>query len=208
MRQFQEVIETAEQLREVLGFPAERVQRKVITSLDQHCRKFISLSPFLLIATADSSGNMDVSPKGDPEGFVQVLDDTTVAIPDRPGNRRADGFLNIIDNPRVGLFFMVPGYRETLRVAGSARIVRDMALRQTMAIKGKVPELALVVDVEEAFFHCAKCVIRSGIWQPEKWPDISDMPGYGQITVDQTKWHESAETVELQLNESYEKNLY
>ena len=192
----------------MIGFPAERVSRKVITSLDVHCRKFISLSPFLLIATADSSGEMDVSPKGDPPGFVRVLDDQTLAIPDRPGNKRADSFINIIENPRVAVLFMVPGYRETLRVSGAARIVRDESLREGMAIKDKSPTLALVVDVEEVFFHCAKCVIRSGIWQPEQWPDISEMPGYGQITVDHTHWHETPEVVEGQLEESYEKNLY
>ena len=208
MREFSDVITTQEQLREVLGFPAERVSRKVISSLDKHCRKFISLSPFMLIATADASGNMDISPKGDPAGFVQVLDDNTIAIPDRPGNKRADSFVNILENPLVALLFLVPGYRETLRVSGSARIVRDLSLRESMAEKGKVPELALVVDVEEAFFHCAKCVIRSGLWQPDSWPEISEMAPYGQITVDHTRWHESVEAVEAQLEESYAKNLY
>lgn len=208
MRDFSEVISTKEQLREVIGFPAERVQRKVISVIDKHCAKFISLSPFLLIATCDAAGNMDVSPKGDPAGFVQVLDEQTLAIPDRPGNKRADGFINIIENPKVGLFFMVPGYRETLRVTGTAWIVRDTDLRESMAIKGKTPELALVVDVEEAFFHCAKCVIRSGVWQPKMWPDISEMPGYGEITVDHTKWHETAAEVELQLKDSYANKLY
>lgn len=208
MQDFQDVITSEEQLREVLGYPAERVQRKVITALDKHCSAFISRSPFLLIASADSAGNMDVSPKGDPPGFVRVLDDQTLAIPDRPGNKRADGFINIIENPRVAILFMVPGYRETLRVAGSGRIVRDESLRESMAINGRAPALALVVDVEEAFFHCAKCVIRSGLWQPELWPDISEMPGYGQITVDHSHWHESPDQVELQLQDSYSKNLY
>lgn len=208
MRQFEDVITTTEQLRDVLGFPAERVQRKVITGIDKHCSQFISLSPFVLIATADSNGNMDVSPKGDPAGFVQVLDEKTLAIPDRPGNKRADGFLNILENPRIGLFFLVPGYRETLRVAGSARIVRDDDLCESMAMNGKAPDLALIVDVEEAFFHCAKCVIRSGLWQPDKWPDISEMPRYGQITVDHTQWHETPEQVELQLKDSYATKLY
>ncbi len=208
MHRFEEVVSTVEELRDVLGFPAERVQRKVINELDKHCRQFISLSPFLLIATSDAKGNMDISPKGDPPGFVQVLDQNTLVIPDRPGNKRADGFLNIIENPRVGLFFLVPGYRETLRVSGSAQIVRDRSLRESMAIDGKEPHLALAVHVEEVFFHCAKCVIRSGLWQPEKWPDISDMPGYGQITVDHSDWHESPQEVELQLADSYSKNLY
>lgn len=208
MNNFTDVITTKDQLREVVGFPADRVSRKVITELDKHCQKFISLSPFMLISTAGADGSMDISPKGDPPGFVRVLDEKTLAIPDRPGNKRADSFVNIIENPRVGLFFMTPGYRETLRVSGTARIVRDESLRESMAIKGKLPALALVVDIEEVFFHCAKCVIRSGMWKPDQWPDISEMPGYGEITVDHTKWHESPEVVEGQLAESYEKNLY
>ena len=146
MRAFTDVITTKAQLRDAIGFPAARVQRKIISALDTHCRTFIARSPYLLVASTDEKGHMDVSPKGDPPGFVQVLDDTTLAIPDRPGNKRADGLLNIIENPRVGLLFLVPGYRETLRVSGSARIVRDRAVLDTMVIRGQVPTLALVVD--------------------------------------------------------------
>ena len=208
MRAFTDVITTKAQLRDAIGFPAARVQRKIISALDTHCRTFIARSPYLLVASTDEKGHMDVSPKGDPPGFVQVLDDTTLAIPDRPGNKRADGLLNIIENPRVGLLFLVPGYRETLRVSGSARIVRDHVVLDTMAIRGQVPTLALIVDVEEAFFHCAKCAIRSGVWCPETWPDITAMPTYAQITVDHTNWHEAPETVERQLQESYDDKLY
>ncbi|MEE2638206.1 MAG: pyridoxamine 5'-phosphate oxidase family protein [Acidobacteriota bacterium] len=208
MRMFQDEITNVDQLRDVVGFPGERVQRKVITSLDQHCRDLISLSPYVVLATTDGEGRMDVSPKGDPPGFVRVLDDTTLAIPDRPGNKRADGFLNILENPRVGLLFLVPGYRETLRIGGSARIVRDETLRRVMAVGGRTPDLALVVDVEEAFFHCGKCAIRSALWEPQRWPDVTRMPAYGQITVDQTRWHEPVETVQEQLRESYRERLY
>jgi len=208
MRMFQDEITNVDQLRDVVGFPGERVQRKVITSLDQHCRDLISLSPYVVLATTDGEGRMDVSPKGDPPGFVRVLDDTTLAIPDRPGNKRADGFLNILENPRVGLLFLVPGYRETLRIGGSARIVRDETLRRVMAVGGRIPDLALVVDVEEAFFHCGKCAIRSGLWEPQRWPDVTRMPAYGQIAVDQARWHEPVETVQEQLRESYRERLY
>jgi PPOX class probable FMN-dependent enzyme len=208
MRAFTDVITTKAQLRDAVGFPAARVARKVITTLDAHCRLFISLSPYVLLSTVDDTGNMDVSPKGDPPGFVQVLDDTTLAIPDRPGNKRADGLLNIVENPRVGLLFLVPGYGETLRVGGSARIVQDEDVLATMAIGGRQPTLALIVNVEEAFFHCAKCAIRSALWQPQAWPDVSAIPTYAQITVDQTDWHESAETVARQLRESYKNKLY
>src|SRR5258705_2818538 len=126
---------------------------------------------------------MDVSPKGDPPGFVQVLDDETLAIPDRPGNRRADTFSNVLQNPGVGLIFLIPGKLETLRVNGRARIVRDMALRERMAVQGKVPQIALVVTVEEAFIHCGKCMIRSQLWQPESWPDGDALPSQAECLV-------------------------
>ena len=137
--------------------------------LDEICRAFIARSPFILVASADSAGRLDVSPKGDPPGFVHVLDGRTIAIPERFGNRRADTFRNILQNPKVGVIFIVPGKGETLRVSGSGRIVRDGWLRERMAVGGRSPELALVVTVEEAFMHCTKCMVRSQIWQPGSW---------------------------------------
>src|SRR5690606_10076235 len=114
----------------------------------------------------------------------------------------------VLSNPKVGLFFLAPGYRETLRVTGTAQVVRDLDLRESMAVSGSVPELALVVSVTDAFFHCAKCVIRSGLWQPEKWPDISDMPGFGKVLKDQTHSHETVTDLDLQLADSYKNRLY
>ncbi|HXF61549.1 MAG TPA: MSMEG_1061 family FMN-dependent PPOX-type flavoprotein, partial [Caldilineaceae bacterium] len=143
-RAFSEVVTSEEQLREIMGYPAQRVIDKVVSSLDEHCRAFIAKSPFLLIGSADARGHMDVSPKGDPPGFVRVLDDKTLAIPDRPGNRRADTFGNILQNPKVALIFLVPGKQETLRVSGTAQIVRDQWLRELMPVRGKTPDLALV----------------------------------------------------------------
>lgn len=167
-----DVITTVDELEAVLGKPSSRVIAKVVDSLDDICRSFIARSPFVLVASFDAEGRVDLSPKGDPPGFVQVLDDRTIAIPERPGNRRADSFRNILQNPRVGLLFLVPGKAETLRVSGSARIVRDTWLRERMSIDGRVPGLALVVTVEEAFVHCSKCMIRSRMWQSETWnPD-------------------------------------
>lgn len=182
-RRFSDVIASVEDLEAVLGRPNERVAAKVIDRLDIHCRRFIARCPFVLLASADAAGNIDVSPKGDPPGFVHVLDDTTLAIPERPGNRRADTFRNLLQNPHVGLIFLIPGKRETLRVSGKALIVRDADLRQGMAIDGRVPDLALVVQVREAFFHCAKCMVRSHLWEPANWPALDGLPTLAEAAI-------------------------
>ncbi len=167
-----EIVTTETELSDVLGQPNDRMRAKVLDRLDGICRAFIARAPFLLISSSDAAGHVDVSPKGDPAGFVHVLDDHTIAIPERPGNRRADTFRNVLQNPSVGLIFLVPGKGETVRVSGRARISRDEWLRQRMAMNGRTPDLALVVTVEEAFMHCTKCMIRSRIWQPDSWnPD-------------------------------------
>lgn len=153
-----------EELREVIAPPSDFVTGKEVTEFDEYCRVFIARSPFVLIASSDGEGSIDISPKGDPPGFVQVLDDRTLAIPDRPGNHRADTFLNVVRHPYVGLIFLIPGTKNTLRVRGTATIVRDLTLRESMAVNGRIPELALVVELTTAYFHCAKCVIRSGLW--------------------------------------------
>lgn len=169
---FYEVLTSEAEVDDYLGKPNARVLAKVTDRLDNLCRDFIARSPFLVIASTDAMGRMDCSPKGDPPGFVQILDDRTLAIPERPGNRRADTFRNVLQNPRVGLIFIVPGKGETLRISGTARVVRDLWLREKMAHKGKVPELALVVTVEEVFAHCTKCMVRSRLWDPVAWnPD-------------------------------------
>lgn len=171
-RSFSEVLGSEAELEAFLGSPNARVLAKVTDRLDDLCRDFIARSPFLVISSSDAVGRVDCSPKGDPPGFVQVLDEKTLAIPERPGNRRADTFRNILQNPKVGLIFIVPGKGETLRVSGTARIVRDLWLRETMTHNGKVPDLALVVTVEEVFAHCTKCMVRSALWQPTSWnPD-------------------------------------
>jgi hypothetical protein len=187
MARFEDVIETRDQLRAVVAEPSELVTRKCLASLDRHCGTFIARSPFLLLASADREGNVDVSPKGDPPGFVRILDRQTLAIPDRPGNQRADSMENILQNPKVGLIFLIPGKTETLRVSGVATIVRDPALLDSMAIRGQRPKLAIVVEVEEAFFHCSKCMIRSRLWQPDQWPDLEGLPTLAQTMVDAGK---------------------
>jgi PPOX class probable FMN-dependent enzyme len=167
-----EVLSTEDAIEAVLGKPSFRVLGKVVDTLDNICRSFIARSPFVIVASSDAQGRVDVSPKGDPPGFVHVLDGRTIAIPERPGNRRADTFRNVLQNPRVGLIFVVPGKEETLRVSGTARVVRDAWLRERMVVQNRLPELALVVRVEEAFMHCTKCMVRSRMWQPGTWnPD-------------------------------------
>ena len=165
---FDEIIASRAELREIIDPPHEVVLRKEISRLDDFCRDFIARSPFLLVASSDGEGSIDISPKGDPAGFVKVLDDTTLAIPERPGNGRADTFENVLRHPFVGLIFLIPGTRNTLRVRGKARLVRDDWLRESMVVNAKLPDIALVVDVTVAYFHCAKCVIRSKLWSAEQ----------------------------------------
>jgi uncharacterized protein len=206
--EFAEIITTEAQFRGVIGNPNQRVLKKQIAALDDHCRAFIAKSPFVLVSSCDADGNMDISPKGDPAGFVLVLDDNTLAIPDRPGNRRADTFRNLLQNPHVGLLFLIPGKQETLRVSGSAFVVRDEWVRERMALGGKLPEFALIVRVQEAFLHCAKCVIRSKLWDSKFWPDIAGLPTLAQAIVDQTKLGQSVEEVHALIEKDVRERLY
>ena len=203
-----DLIATEAQLRAVLGHPSQRALDKQIDTLDEHCRAFIAASPFVLLATGDAAGNMDVSPKGDPAGFVHVLDDSTLAIPDRPGNRRADTLRNLIQNPHLGLLFMVPGQEQTLRVNGDAVIARDRWLREKMAVGGKVPELALVLTVKEVFFHCAKCVVRSHLWDSAEWPSHESVPTLAAALVDHAKLDISVAELAASLDRDTRERLY
>ena len=208
MMQFADVVASEAELRAIIGAPIQRSVKKQIARLDAHCRALIGASPFVLIASSDASGRVDVSPKGDPPGFVKVLDDETLAIPDRPGNRRADTFTNVLQNPGVGLIFLIPGKLETLRVNGRARIVRDPVLRARMAVRGKVPELALVVTVEEAFIHCGKCMLRSQLWEKDAWPRVEGLPSQAQCLVDHGKLTETLEEVQASIEKSRRVGLY
>jgi uncharacterized protein len=167
------VIRTVEQLREVIGAPRPPVVREVVvgSTIDALARDFIAASPFLLLATADASGALDLSPKGDPAGFVHVLDETTLIIPDRPGNRMAIGHGNLLQNPQIALLFLIPGTGETLRVCGSAELTRDPALLERLAMRGKPAVLAIRVRVREVFFHCPRALMRSELWRAERWPE-------------------------------------
>jgi PPOX class probable FMN-dependent enzyme len=202
-----EVTSEAE-LRELLGQPMERTIKKERQRLHAHDRAWIAAAPFCVLGTASTDGTMDVSPKGDPAGFVHVLDDATLAIPDRPGNRRADGFLNILRNPHVGLLFLVPGREETLRINGRARLVREAPYFDAMVVRGHRPTLAIVVEIEQIFFHCAKAFKRSSLWQPDSWADPTALPSIACITKDVMDIPETLEELEQYYGEAYEKRLY
>ena len=181
---------------------------KTLSSLDRHCLTFIERSPFVLIASSNAEGRVDISPKGDAPGFVKVIDEETLVIPDRPGNQRFDTFRNLFESPRVGLIFLIPGKRETLRISGTAEVVRDPELLGTLAANGKVPALAIAVHVDEAFFHCAKCMIRSRLWQPEQWPPLEGLPTLAEAMKDAASIPAPVEVVEGIIKEDEENRLY
>ena len=173
-------------LRETMGEPMEIAQKKCIGSLDRHCKEFIERSPFLCIGTSGASGRADVSPRGDPPGFVQILDDNTLFIPDRPGNNRLDTMTNIVENPNVGLIFLIPGFDDTLRVNGKATVIRDDALVRAAVVNGKEPKVGIRVEVQEAFLHCAKAFKRSRLWDAESRQDRREVPSLGRMILEQT----------------------
>ncbi len=196
------------ELHELLGTPTRRSATKVRRVLHERDREWLAACPFCLIATADADGRCDVSPKGDPAGFVRVLDDTTIAIPDRAGNRRFDGFSNILSNPQVGLLFVVPGRDDTLRINGRARLIRDAAFFDDMIVRGNRPRLALLVEVEEVFWHCAKAFLRAQLWDPQTWnPGI--LPSVACIVKDvQPDTEETLEDLERHYGPAYRELLY
>lgn len=182
-----DVVTSKDELARIVGEPSERAVKKDIARLDAHARNFIAASPFVLMATAGAGGRCDVSPKGDAPGFVRVLDDRRLVIPDRPGNRRVDGMRNMLENPHVGLIFLVPGREETLRVNGRAWISRDADLLASLEAHGKRPLLAIGVDVEECFLHCPKAFRRSGLWDPATWTAAGALPSIACVLYDQLK---------------------
>jgi PPOX class probable FMN-dependent enzyme len=196
------------ELRELLGTPMPRAAAKDRPALHPLDREWIAASPFLLLATSAADGTCDVSPKGDPPGFVHVIDDTTIAIPERPGNRRADGFLNILSNPHVGLIFLIPGRTDTLRINGRARLLRDAPYFDSLVVKGHRPQLAVEVAIEQIFHHCAKAFLRSQLWQPASWtPEV--LPTHACIVKEVQSTAESLEELEEYYKpENYLKKLY
>ncbi len=171
------------ELREVLGgFPGERAANKVRGDLHPSQAQWLRVSPFCVIATSDAAGNCDASPKGDPAGrLIHVLDETTVVVPERPGNKRADGYLNVLANPHVGIISLIPGRSDTLRINGRARLLRDAPFFADLEVRGQRPLLAMIVQIDQVFFHCAKAFMRSRLWQPESWPPADVLPSVASL---------------------------
>jgi uncharacterized protein len=201
-----EVTSDAE-LRELLGPPMAHSVSKDRPRLHAVDREWLAASPFCLGATAGADGSCDVSPKGDPPGFTVVLDDTTIAVPERKGNRRADGFRNVLSNPHVGLIYLVPGRTDTLRINGRARLVRAAPFFEQMIVKGHRPELALVVEIEQIFFHCAKAFMRSELWQPSTWQP-ERLPSHATLVKSVQHTEETLEELERYYGPGYAKLLY
>ncbi|MFI2665710.1 pyridoxamine 5'-phosphate oxidase family protein [Micromonospora carbonacea] len=200
-------ITSHEELRELLGAPLPRAVTKERRALHERDRQWLAASPFCLVATAGADGACDVSPKGDPPGFALVLDDTTIAVPERPGNRRADGYHNIVANPHVGLIFMIPGRTDTLRINGRARLVRDAPFFDDMVVRGHRPVLAIVVEIEQIFFHCGKAFLRSELWRPETWqPDA--LPSRARLAKELEVPTESLADLEAYYGPAYERKIY
>ena len=208
-----EITETTEitdvgELRALLGEPLERVLKKDRPSLAPMQVEWLKASPLCLVGTSSAAGDCDVSPKGDPAGFVHVIDASTIAIPERPGNRRADGYRNIIENPHVGLLFLIPGRGDTLRVNGRAKLIADAPYFDEMVVKGHRPILAIEVAIEQVFFHCAKAFLRSELWSPQTW-DPSVVPSRANIAKTMERTDEPIEVLESYYSEAqYRKGLY
>lgn len=205
---FASPVESEAEIRTVSGAVTPRAAMKKVAVIDDMARRFIAASPFVFVASVGEGGVLDVSPKGDPAGFVRVLDERTLAIPDRLGNKRFDTFQNLLVNPAVGLIFLVPGVEWTLRVSGHGLIVRDEALREALAERGRPPEHVLVVAVESVMSHCPKCMIRSGLWRPESWPDVSDVPSLAETVKVHAKLPDPVEDVAAGLDASCRERLY
>ena len=201
-------ITSVEQLREIIGEPSQLVAEKAIDHIDPESRRFLEGSPFFLLATSATDGSCDVSPRGDPPGSVLVLDERTLAFGDRKGNRRLDSLTNILSQPRVGMLFLVPGMGETLRLNGTARIVKDAPYADRLTVRGVRPELTIEVSVVELYLHCAKAFKRSALWEPESWPERGEVPTGGQLLRSQGEYAESAKELDEYLAGSYRTGMY
>jgi PPOX class probable FMN-dependent enzyme len=202
------VIETVEELRSSYGEPSERAVKKSLARLDRHCRRFIELSPFVVLASAGADGRVDCSPRGDPAGFVAVLDDRTILLPDRRGNNRADSLTNVLENPNVGMLFLIPGVDETLRLNGRATLTTDPTLLEPLAVNGRVPRSGLVVEVEEVFLQCTKALVRSRLWADETRVDRkAALPSFGQMLADHIG-ESDGEKVDREIRARVRESLY
>ena len=195
-------------LVDIVGAPSAQIANKEMTAIDGHCRRFIELCPFLCLSTADRHGNQDVSPRGDPPGFVRMLDDRTLLIPDRKGNRRVDSMKNILENPNVGLVLFVPGIEEVVRINGKATLTDDPTLLAPSAVNGSAPVLGIRIELDAIFFHCAKAIKRSKLWDPATPIDRSAFPSFGEIVRDQRNPDGDAAETEEMLQKEYRDRLY
>lgn len=192
------------------GYPAVYASQKTkfLDHIDPLIAAWIGRTTFLTMATYDAAGRVDVSPKGDPPGFVKVLDRHTLAIPDRPGNHRFDSFANILETGRIGLVFLVPNRNEVVRINGAAQIVRDPDILAQLAIKNRTPAFAVLCHVEEAFFHCGKSIIRSSLWSPDTYPKPDDLPTYAQALLAHAQVDTTATALQAHLKHNDENRLY
>ncbi|NDI34096.1 MSMEG_1061 family FMN-dependent PPOX-type flavoprotein [Chengkuizengella sediminis] len=206
---FKEVVTTEEEIREMLGYPSERAIKKVISKLDSHCRHYLSLSPFALLSSSNANGICDVSPRGDAPGFVHIIDDKHIIIPERQGNKRIDSITNILSNPHVGLIFLIPGLKETLRINGKACVIKDQEILQQMAVNERVPLLGIGIQIEECFVQCAKALIRSQLWDQDTWADKESLPSIPHMMAAHVNDSNlTSKKMEESLQESYTKRLY
>jgi uncharacterized protein len=196
-----------QQLREVVGEPRSESSTKGYSFLDVHAKRFLSLCPFLCLGTMSLDGKADVSPRGDPPGFVKVLDDRTILIPERPGNRRADSMQNLLENPPVGIVAFLPGVDETLRMNGRGSVTSDPELLAGTEVRGKAAKYGIVVEIEEVFFHCGKAIIRSDLWGGKFQIERSEFPRLAQILRDQN-WGDDIDEIQQTIDESYSNRLY
>ena len=197
-----------EKLKNIIGEPKPAIANKEMQALDKHARHFISLCPFLCISTADAAGHQDISPRGDPAGFVKVLNETTILIPDRKGNRRVDTMRNLLENPNIGLLFFLPGVDEVVRINGRAIITHDSDVLNDCAVNGVTPNLGIVVEIEDVFFHCAKAIIRSQLWDPATPIDRQKFPLYGEIVRDQREPDGDLIEIDDEIKLNNKANLY
>ena len=203
------VIETVKEYRELRGDGSHLVYDKSMAVIDDHIRDFLAMTTFIVVASSDGEGRMDVSPKGDPPGFVQVVDDRTIAIPEREGNRRADTFTNVLQNPNVALICLVPGMNETMRINGTASLTTDPNLLAGMAYKGHEPVLAMLVHVEEAFIHCGKALKRGRLWDVDAQIDRSVYPKMGEVMFDHGRYEDVTKERMTEIAQwDYDNNVY
>lgn len=201
-------IRSISDLREVAKMPSRYVDSKVIDHIDSLSERFIAAASLAIVSSTRPDGVLDITPRGDPSGFVRVLNKTLIAVPDRPGNNRMDTFENVFENPNVGILFIIPGHRDTLRVSGKGAVVRDRNLAQQTSVNGRTSEFVLLVEVQRVLCHCPKAFVRGKVWQPEEWPDIADVPTLAEMMVAHGHMSETVAEVDAVVRNDGKTRLY